>query len=139
TMELFLMDALRSTRLFPIIGSLDGRTRRRMAWVTFSLLFTLACIESSLAYMRDLLAADRMALTQSLSGVVVERPEFLWIPSLGQMVMGFILPFALTFVAIPLESFVHSARAAGGYAAAAVLGVASLLLRLAGDLARNMA
>lgn len=138
TMGLFLMETLRITRLFPVIGSLEGRTRRRMAWATFSILFILACIESSLAYMRDLLAADRMALTQSLAGVVVERPEFLWIPSVGQMVMGFILPFALTFVAIPLESFVHSARTAGGYAAVGVLRVASFLLRLVGNVARNL-
>lgn len=114
TMGLFLMEALRITRLFPVIGRLDGPTRRRMAWAAFTLLLIMAGIESSLAYMRDTLAADRAALTQTLAGGAVERAEFMWIPAVGQMVMGFILPFALTFVAIPLESFVHASRAVGG-------------------------
>jgi hypothetical protein len=33
-----------------------------------------------------------------------------WIPMLGQMVLGLILPFALALVAIPLESLGHSGR-----------------------------
>ena len=121
TMGLFLMESLRITRLFPVIGRLDRRTRVQMAWATFAILFILASIESSLAYMRDMLAADRAALTQTLAGTVAQRPEFLWIPSVGQMVMGFILPFALTFVAIPLESFIHSARMVGGQVAVGLL------------------
>jgi hypothetical protein len=121
TMGLFLMESLRITRLFPVIGRLDRRTRERMAWATFSILLILAGIESSLAYMRDMLAADRVALTQALAGTTAQRPEFMWIPSVGQMVMGFILPFALTFVAIPLESFIHSARIVGGQVAVGLL------------------
>ena len=139
TMGLFLMESLRITRLFPVIGSLDDRMRRKMAWVTFSILFILASIEASLAYMRDMLAADRMALTQSLTGgVTAERPEFMWIPAMGQMVMGFILPFALTFVAIPLESFVHSARTVGGQVVIGILRSVAFLLRLASNLIRGI-
>jgi hypothetical protein len=132
TMGLFLMESLRITRLFPVIGRLDARTRRRMAWAAFALLLVLAGIESSLAYMRDMLAADRAALTQTLAGVTAQRPEFLWIPSVGQMVMGFILPFALTFVAIPLESFVHASRIVGGQAAVAGLRLTAFLVHLLG-------
>ena len=132
TMGLFLMESLRITRLFPVIGRLDARTRRRMAWATFSLLLILAGIESSLAYMRDLLAADRAALTQTLAGVTAQRPEFMWIPSVGQMVMGFILPFALTFVAIPLESFVHSARSVFGQLGVGLLRMAAFTVHLVG-------
>jgi hypothetical protein len=121
TMGLFLMESLRITRLFPVIGRLDARMRTRMAWATFTILFVLAGIESSLAYMRDMLAADRVALTQALAGAAVQRPEFMWIPSVGQMVMGFILPFALTFVAIPLESFIHSSRIVLGQVTAGAL------------------
>jgi hypothetical protein len=131
-MGLFLMESLRITRLFPVIGRLDRRTRVKMAWATFSILLILAGIESSLAYMRDMLAADRAALTQTLAGTVAQRPEFLWIPSVGQMVMGFILPFALTFVAIPLESFIHSARIVGGQVAVGVLRVVSFSVSLFG-------
>ena len=35
---------------------------------------------------------------------------YTWITTAAQMGMGFILPFVLTFVAIPLESFVNASR-----------------------------
>lgn len=132
TMGLFLMESLRITRLFPVIGRLDRRTRIRMAWATFTILFILAGIESSLAYMRDMLAADRIALTQTLAGAAAQRPEFMWIPAVGQMVMGFILPFALTFVAIPLESFIHSSRIVVGQVVAGLLRVVAFGVHLGG-------
>jgi hypothetical protein len=120
-MGLFLMESLRITRLFPIIATMDDQMRRRMIWVSFGILFSLACVEASLAYMRDLLAADREALTQQLAGVEVAQIQLRWIPSIGQMVLGFMLPFALTFVAIPLESFIQSSRVVFGAALGVVL------------------
>lgn len=135
-MGLFLMESLRVTRLFPVIGALDDRLRVRMIWVTFAILFTLASVESALAYMRDLIAADAEALRQSLAGsVAAVTPENRWIPTVGQMVMGFVLPFALVFVAIPLESFVHASRTVLGMAAIMVLRSAAALLRFAGNVA----
>ena len=127
-MGLFLMESIRITRLFPIIGAMDDRMRKRMAYVAFGILLTLACVESSLAYMRDLLAADREALAKSLIGAQVVSAEFRWIPSIGQMIMGFMLPFALTFVAIPLESFIQSSRTVGGsLLALCIRGVAGMM------------
>ncbi len=133
-MGLFLMESLRITRLFPIIGSLDDKLRKRMIVITFAILAILATVEASLAYMRDLLAMDREALTQSLAGLGVVEAQFRWIPSLGQMVMGFVLPFALAFVAIPLESFIHSLRTVLGIALAGVLRTLALLARLTGSI-----
>lgn len=134
-MGLFLLETLRITRLFPVIGSMDDGLRRRMMLITFVILFILASIESSLAYMRDLLALDREAIAQSLAGGGMVEARFRWIPAIGQMVMGFILPFALAFVAIPLESFIHSARTVLGLASAALLRALAFGLRLAGNLA----
>lgn len=111
---LFLMESVGITQLFPVIHLLEDHKRRIIFWVMLSFLFIFAGIEASLAYMRDMLAADREALSQLLTGVEVEEPPLRWIPSLGQMVMGFILPFVLTFVAIPLESFIHSFRTVSG-------------------------
>jgi hypothetical protein len=37
-MGLYLMESLRITRLFPIIGQMDDKMRRRMIWVTFTIL-----------------------------------------------------------------------------------------------------
>jgi len=93
---------------------LEDHKRKIIFWIMLSFLFIFAGIEASLAYMRDMLAADREALSQLLTGVEVAEPPLRWIPSLGQMVMGFILPFVLTFVAIPLESFIHSFRTVSG-------------------------
>lgn len=131
-MGLFLMETLRITRLFPVIGSLDDAMRKRMMVITFSILAILAGIEASLAYMRDLLALDREALTQSLAGVSVVETQFRWIPSIGQMVMGFILPFALAFIAIPLESFIHSLRTVLGMLAIICLHLISVISRVVG-------
>ena len=138
-MGLFLMESLRITRLFPIIGSMDDRMRNRMLWITFSILFILASVESSLAYMRDIIATDMQALRQSLAEVTITEPiKGSWIPTVGQMVMGFILPFALTFVAIPLESFINSSRTILGILAVGFLRGVAFVLGLAGNLARSM-
>lgn len=135
---LFLMEAFQITRLFPIISALNDKLRRNMAIAAFVLLFIFASVESSLAYMRDLLAADREALTQSLAGVAVAAPEFRWITTVGQMVMGFILPFALMLVAIPLESFVHSLRTVIGMVGVFMLQVLAFIIRQIGSLSSNI-
>jgi hypothetical protein len=132
-MGLYLLESLRITRLFPLIGQMDDKMRIRMIWVTFSILLILACVESALAFMRDRIAADMQALRQTLAQA--ETPEAVnsWIPTIGQMVMGFILPFALTFVAIPLESFVQSSRTVIGTVTAAALRGVAFGLRLLAD------
>ncbi|MDX1692471.1 MAG: hypothetical protein R3208_01825 [Ketobacteraceae bacterium] len=137
-MGLFLLESLRITRLFPVIGHMDDRMRRRMMVITFSILAILAGIEASLAYMRDLLALDREAIKQSLAGVTAVNAEFRWIPSIGQMVMGFILPFALAFVAIPLESFIHASRTVIGVLVVGILRTVIIALRLTGGLANQL-
>jgi hypothetical protein len=138
SLGLFLMESIGVTRLFPVISTLDDRKRKIIIWVTFAFLFVFASIESSLAYMRDMLASDREALTQILSGVEVGEPAFRWIPSVGQMVMGFILPFALTFVAIPLESFIHSFRTVLGLVIIWLLHMLSFVIRLTGNLINGL-
>ncbi len=137
-MGLFLMESLRITNLFPIIGSMDDKMRKRMAVITFSILAILATVEASLAYMRDLLAMDREALTQSLAGGTVVEASFRWIPSIGQMTLGFILPFALAFVAIPLESFIHSLRTVLGMLALSLVHALVFVMRFIGGTARQL-
>jgi len=141
SMGLFLLESLRITHLFPRIANLNDLTRRRMIWISLVMLVTLAGIESALALMRDMLIADKQALLQSLATAPAAAAGDGWItriPTAGQMILGFILPFALAFVAIPLESFIHSARTVCGvlavdfvYALGFVLRVLSGLVRLA--------
>ncbi len=134
---IFMMEALRFTHMFPVIGALDDKLRIRMAMVSFSFLLTLACVEAALAFMRDHIAADLSALRHSLTaGGVAQVVEVTginkWIPMLGQMVLGFILPFALTLVAIPLESLMHSARIVIGELLVLIFQGSAMALRSVG-------
>jgi hypothetical protein len=140
TMGLFLMETLRITHLFPKIHALPDRMRTRMLWIAFVLLVTLAGIEAALALMRDMLIADKQALLQSLAASQAAVATDSWlarIPTIGQMLLGFILPFALAFIAIPLESFIVSARTVGGAALVMLVRAVAVLLRLAGNLVRQ--
>ncbi len=140
-MGLFLMESLRITHLFPRIANLQDYMRRRMMWIALVLLVTLAGIEAALALMRDMLIADKQALVQSLATVQQAAPAdplLARIPTAGQMLLGFILPFALAFVAIPLESFIHSSRTVGGSVLVAFVRSLALALRLVGNFARHL-
>jgi hypothetical protein len=139
SMGLFLMESLRITRLFPVIGALSDKMRVRMMITTFVILLLMASIEAGLAYMREVLLLDEMATNALLrgdaAGSVVN--SHLWITTAAQMGMGFVLPFALVFVAIPLETFVHSLRTVVGLAGLAVLQALALILRLLGNASRH--
>lgn len=130
SMGLFLMECLRITSLFPVIASLADKVRHRLAIVSFTLLFSLACVEAGLAYMRELLLQDELATAAVLRGDTSQAPAFLWITTAAQMGMGFILPFALTFIAIPLETFIHSMRSVLGWIASGTLMVLAFTLRI---------
>ena len=140
SMGLFLMESMRITRLFPVIGALDDKIRIRMIIVSFGFLFLLASVEAGLAYMRELLSADDAALVAGLlGGTAVEAvtdESGRWITTAAQMGMGFILPFALAFIAIPLESFINSSRTVIGVAVAFILRIIAVTVRLLGNLSR---
>ena len=131
---IFLMDALRFTRLFSVIGSLDDKKRTWFFWILLIMLTILAGVESSLAFMRDRIAADMEALRQSLAGIEHSAVSASNIPTIGQMILGFILPFILTTVAMPFETFVSSSRTVLGMTASWALRALAFLLRLVGNL-----
>ena len=135
SMGLFLMESLRITRLFPVIGALPDKIRVRMIAVTFVILLMLASVEAGLAYMREILMQDELATSALLrGGTTVGVSDYLWITTAAQMGMGFTLPFALVFVAIPLETFVHSLRTVVGLSGIGLLRLMRLLLKVAGNL-----
>ena len=135
TMGLFLMESMRITRLFPVIGALPDKMRVRMIWVTFSILFMLASVEAGLAYMREVPLQDELATSAILRGdsTLMVAGDFQWITTAAQMGMGFVLPFALVFVAIPLETFVHSMRTVIGVIGIGLLGIIALSMRVLGN------
>jgi len=139
SMGLFLMESLRITRLFPVIGALPDKLRVRMIWITFTILLLLASIEAGLAYMREVLLQDELATSALLrNGESAVDNKFLWITTAAQMGMGFILPFALVFVAIPLETFIHSLRTVVGLAGIGLLRALALVLRVLGNVFRHL-
>ncbi len=140
TMGLFFMESLRITNLFPRIGHMTERMRRRFMIAALTLLLVMAGIEAALAFLREQIAADNAALAQSLASHAKITVLSLnsWIPTAGQMVLGFILPFALAFVAIPLESFVYSARTVGGMALVGLLQLGALVSHVVGRLIRHI-
>ncbi|HZR67958.1 MAG TPA: hypothetical protein VFB01_02770 [Burkholderiales bacterium] len=140
SMGLFLMESLRITHLFPPIANLNEKMRHRILYISLTLLVILAGIEAALALMRDMLIADKQALLQTLASQQQTAVSEGWvgrIPTAGQMLLGFILPFALAFVAIPLESFIHSSRTVLGVAVVALLHALAFVLRVLGNLARH--
>jgi hypothetical protein len=140
SMGLFLMESLRITRLFPVIGALSDKWRVFMAWIALGLLTSLAAVEAGLAYMREVLLQDELATSALLRGEggLALGNEFVWITTAAQMGMGFILPFALTFVAIPLESFIQSLRTVLGVVVVGFLRGLAATLRLLGDGCRQL-
>src|SRR5882757_5419928 len=140
SMGLFLMESLRITRLFPVISALSDKMRRRMMLITFIILLLMASIEAGLAYMREVLLQDELATSALLrgDGVTGTVNDHLWITTAAQMGMGFILPFALVFVAIPLETFVHSLRTVMGLTSIGMLRALSLILRVGGNGSRHL-
>jgi hypothetical protein len=113
--------------------------RRRLMWVSLSILLVLAGVEVALAVMRDSIIAADVALKQSL-GAAAAQTDAGWvtrIPTFGQMILGFTLPFALAFVAIPLEYFVGSGRIVLGAALTLLIRGTAFSLRVGASLANE--
>ena len=140
-MGLFLMESLRFTHLFPL-SNVNEKMRRSMMWMSLTILLVLAGVEVALAVMRDLIVSADVALKQSLGNAAVAAPvDASWmmkIPTAGQMILGFTLPFALAFVAIPLEYFIQSSRTVFGNGMVFGLRGLSLLLRVVGVIVKQV-
>lgn len=140
SMGLFLLEALGITRLFPTMSSMNDQMRKRIMWAALILLVILAGIESSLALMRDMLIADKAAMMHDLATIqpIPSDSILQHIPMVGQMVMGFVLPFVLAFVAIPLEVMVYSLRTVAGVILVMLLRGMSFVLRFAGMIVNRL-
>ena len=132
---IFLMECLGITDLLPKIGRLSPGKRRLLLGIAFFGLLILACIESSLAILREQIVAADLELKQALAGAgaadaTVAAPVRSMIPVVGQAVLGFILPWILAMIAVPLEMLLSSSRYVGGRALAAGAFFFGTLLRL---------
>ena len=132
---IFAMEMLGITSFFPKLDLLPASRRRMILVVSAGGLLMLACIESSLAVLREQIVDAASALQQSLAGLpsrAVAEPASSRIPVVGQAVLGFILPWILAMVAVPLETLI----ATGGHI---VLSVVAGLLALFSTVSRLVA
>ena len=141
-MGVFLMEAMGMTHLFPKMGSLSAKALRRIVWAAALFLLFLSSVEAALAFMRDLMVTEKLAATRALitgqSVVAAAKPGGIGnIPMAGQMVLGFMLPWALAFIAIPFESFMTSMRTVTGALLVLLVRSTGFILRISSNIVRN--
>lgn len=131
---IFLMDMLGITELFPRLSTIPVSRRRVILGISFFGLFFLASVESSLAVLREQIVEADAALKMSLAGdqAPIAQLSQSHIPVVGQAVLGFVLPWILATVAIPLEMLLDSGRHVFGSSVA-------LFVAAVGQLARALA
>ena len=109
---IFMMEALGITNIFPqIAGMLSGK-RRILLYVSITGLFLLASVEAALAILREHIAEADISVMRQLAGETASMADAgkTQIATLGQAALGFILPWILALVAVPLEMFIESAQ-----------------------------
>ncbi len=110
---IFLMDMLGITELFPKLATIPRSRRRLILGLALAGLFFLAAVESSLAILREQIVEAEAVLKLSLAGEgprIVQSASQSAIPVVGQAVLGFVLPWVLALVAVPLEMLLDSGR-----------------------------
>ena len=140
TVGFFVMDMLGITSLFPRLEAQPARTRRVILAVALLGLFFLSSIEASLAVLREEIVGAENALRQSLAGNASSGAEEAVsnIPLVGQAVLGFVLPWILALVAIPLETFMETMGTAMVSVVTPMLRVASAFVRMFGFVVQSL-
>ena len=140
------MDLLGITDLFPKLQGIPVSRRRMLLGLSLAGLFFLAGVESSLAVLRESIAEADAALKLSLAGEearLVTQASSSQVPVIGQAVLGFVLPWVLAMVAIPLEMLLDSGRHVLSTVVVLLLQALALLGRIgahsSGALAKTLA
>jgi hypothetical protein len=129
----FIMDMLGITDLFPKLAGIPSSKRRLILGLALAGLFFLASVESSLAILREKIVEADAVLKMALAGTteaVVSEASTSRIPVIGQAVLGFVLPWILAMVAIPLEMLLDSGRHVVAALAAGLLSAFGSLARV---------
>jgi hypothetical protein len=137
----FVMDLLGFTELFPKLASVPAARRRLLLGVALGGLFFLAAVESSLAVLREMIVEADAALKLALAGQEgsIAAATTSRIPVVGQAVLGFVLPWIVAMVAIPLEMLLDSSRHVLVYLAALLASGLGSLAFVGARLARTLA
>ncbi len=109
---IFLFEAMGVTHTFPQVANMTRGKRKIILYgALFGLLF-LSSVEASLAVLRENLAEAKSALDISLAGGTALTSETISsnITVIGQALLGFVLPWILAVIAIPLEMFIEASQ-----------------------------
>ncbi len=109
---IFLFEALGVTHTFPQIANMTRGKRKIILYGAFFGLLFLSTVEASLAILREHLAEAKSALDRSLAGDSSTIAESIDsnITVIGQALLGFVLPWILAVIAIPLEMFIEASQ-----------------------------
>ena len=138
---IFLMDLLGVTDLFPKLSTMPLSRRRLILGLGFVGLFFLASVESSLAVLREQIVEAESALKLSLAGDegrLIQSASESRIPVIGQAVLGFILPWVIALVAVPLEMLLDSGRHVMGSLGVMLLRAVAMLSAVGAHVASHL-
>ncbi len=109
---IFLFEAMGVTHTFPQIANMTRGKRKVILYGALLGLLFLSSVEASLAVLRENLAEAKSALDISLAGGVAQITETINsnITVIGQALLGFVLPWILAVIAIPLEMFIEASQ-----------------------------
>ncbi|HEY3487107.1 MAG TPA: hypothetical protein VGL10_03500 [Gammaproteobacteria bacterium] len=108
---IFLTESLGMTNIIPHIGMMTSSKRRMILFASLLFLFLLSCVEASLGVLREVLAESKASLDQTLSGAAPAAANSgSKFTVIGQAGLGFILPWILSMVAIPLEMLIETSQ-----------------------------
>ncbi len=109
---IFLMEALGITGIFPQVAGMTISKRRILLYASLLGLLFLASVEAALAVLREHIAETNAATTQALAGKAVAAVSGgdSQITVIGQATLGFVLPWILAMVAVPLEMLIESSQ-----------------------------
>jgi hypothetical protein len=109
---IFMFEAIGVTNTFPQVSNMTRGKRRIILFGCLLGLLFLSSVEASLAVLRENLAEAKTALDISLAGESAAGTENVnsQITLIGQALLGFVLPWILAVIAIPLEMFIEASQ-----------------------------
>ncbi|MDQ2069088.1 hypothetical protein [Natronospira bacteriovora] len=130
-MATLVADSAGLTRMIASISRLGSRARQGLLLVSSLLLVMLAASEASLALLRDSIHLEAEWLARELEdGISRGSPELRWVPSLAQMIMGFVLPLTFVVLIPAVESFFQTARIVLLLSGSWLAGMLTIVFRL---------
>jgi hypothetical protein len=109
---IFMFEAIGVTHTFPQISNMTRGKRKIILFGCLLGLLFLSSVEASLAILRESLAEAKTALDISLAGELAATVQNANsnITVIGQAALGFVLPWILAVIAIPLEMFIEASQ-----------------------------